>query len=289
MGINDRKIACIDTHSHLYTHIHYNPPSLDDVIKNAKHVGVERVIVCGSNYKTSEKAISLSDRYNGFIYPAVGVSYNFARLRNPEEPLGQYLQQHKSLRQLLKEVNDIEELIKKRQNKIVAIGEIGIDTGITKENRYVDQIRIFEECLKLAEKYRKGISVHSFSKEGYRNSERDALEILSDYNIKPVVMHFFQGSKEETEEAVKRGYYISVAPSGRNADLDERMKKVVERTPLESLLVESDGPRPVNGIIDLNIQPSLLPVLIEKTSEIKKRDVGEVGRALHENAERLFF
>ena len=78
----------IDTHAHLWCPDYYPPEAdqpgyydvLNEVIERAKEVGVEKIIVPGTNIESSKKAIELSQKYPGVIYAAVGV--------HPEELLG---------------------------------------------------------------------------------------------------------------------------------------------------------------------------------------------------------
>jgi len=273
----------IDVHSHLSSY-----PDVDGVVKRARLAGIEKIISVGVNYKRSKEALQLSKIYPGIVFPAVGISYGFAGKRKPYETEEHFLQRYKPLDLLLKEVEDIEKLLKIEGKKIVAIGEIGIDTGITKEDRYEDQKVIFRKFLELAEQYRKGVMVHSFSSAGYSNSERDALEILSCYNIKPIIMHFFQGGKEETKIAIDMGCYFSVAPRDVSGNLYSSVERVVKQVDIRKLVIESDGPRPKDGVINFDIQPDVLPKIVENIATIKRKNVEETRCILYENAEKLF-
>ena len=137
----------IDTHCHLFCEDYEN---LDELIKNMKgdHISA---IVNGCDYKSNEEAIALSVKYSN-IYAAIGF-----HPENIDTLVSNYI-----------------EYIEKNIDKIVAIGEIGLDYHWTKDNKK-EQIELFENQLKLAEKYNKPVIVHS------RDAIEDTFNILKKY------------------------------------------------------------------------------------------------------------
>jgi len=259
-------IMFIDAHSHLSSY----GENIPSVIAMARSVGVKHIIAVGSTYNSSEGALKCSREYPDFVHPAVGISYRFAKRDEP-------------LEKLLGDVKKIDALVK-NEKRIIAIGEIGIDTGITLQRRYGDQVRIFREQLEIAQKYRKGVIVHSFSDPNLINTEREALKILAEYDVKPVVMHFFQAREEEdVKAAVDAGYYFSVAPQDVYGNLNDKSEAVVSQIDPSKLIIETDGPR------GENIWPDVLPLVAKTVAKIKKKDAEEMEKILYDNAQKIYF
>ena len=74
----------IDTHAHLE-----EINQVDDVIQRAKMNNLIAIIAVGSSIKSNIEILSLASKYNGFIYPAIGIHPIEAELqRSPTLPMG---------------------------------------------------------------------------------------------------------------------------------------------------------------------------------------------------------
>lgn len=114
-------------------------------------------------------------------------------------------------------------------DRCIAIGECGLDYYRLQFSSIETQKRIFKVQLDLkAERY----FLHC------RDSHRDFMEILSDYNFKGVV-HSFTGTVEESKEIIKKGLFIGI--NGCSLKNEEGIE-VVKNLPLNSILVETDSP-----------------------------------------------
>ncbi|MDE5539805.1 MAG: TatD family hydrolase, partial [Bacilli bacterium] len=135
-----------DTHCHIFSEYYNN---IDEIITNAKNVGISRVINNGCNHKSNIEVLSLIEKYPN-MYGAIGI--------HPEE-----VETYKK--------EDIDFLKANLNNpKIVAIGEIGLDYHYTKENKE-EQIKLFEIQLKIAEELHLPVIVHS------RDATEDTINI----------------------------------------------------------------------------------------------------------------
>ena len=106
------------------THSHYNDEKFDEdreqIIKDTYEDGVTKFVCAGYNVESSKKAIELSQKYE-FIYSICGISPN-------DIP--------QSEQELWKDISEIKKIINEnRTNKLVAIGEIGLDYYWNKENK----------------------------------------------------------------------------------------------------------------------------------------------------------
>ena len=136
----------IDTHAHILSEFYDN---IEDVIQHLKNKNIINVINCGDSIKSSLEIIELSKKYKDYMLPVIGI--------HPDNIDTDY-----------NKIKDLEKLIK--NNKIVGIGEIGLDYYHNKENKE-EQIKLFSQQIDLAEKYNLPIIVHT------RDSIQDCFNI----------------------------------------------------------------------------------------------------------------
>ncbi len=117
---------------------------------------------------------------------------------------------------------------------ISGIGEIGLDpTFVHLESDSKRQLAVFETLLSMAEKYEKPVSIHS------RKSLDMIYQILPSYSIKYNLIHWFDGSKKQLQQAMDLDCYVSFGP----VMIYARDKQVLlSHANLDRILVETDGP-----------------------------------------------
>jgi TatD DNase family protein len=118
---------------------------------------------------------------------------------------------------------------------IDGIGEIGLDRSYIecKGISLQKQMEVFRSMLNLAEKTKKPLSIHS------RRALDDVLEILNNYNLGSVLLHWFSGSKKQLNKAMDMGLFVSYGPSILFAP---DKKTLLKNTLSDKFLVETDGP-----------------------------------------------
>lgn len=245
------------------THAHYDDEQFDsdrsELLASLTGKGISGVISCGVNAESSKATIDLSEKYP-FIYAAVG--YHGL---NTEDLTGDYL-------------DILKDLIK--NEKTVAIGEIGLDYHYEKETRDI-QLKIFREQIELANEYDLPVIVHD------REAHEDTLNILKELKPRGVI-HCFTGSVEMAKEIVKIGMYIGLggAVTFKNAVKPVEVAKVV---PADRLLVETDCPymTPVPFRGKRN-DSSLIPYTAEKIAEVRGVTAQEILDLTAENTRALF-
>lgn len=245
------------------THAHYDDEQFDsdrsELLASLTGKGISGVISCGVNAESSKANIDLSEKYP-FIYAAVG--YHGL---NTEDLTGDYL-------------DILKGLIK--NEKTVAIGEIGLDYHYEKETRDI-QLKIFREQIELANEYDLPVIVHD------REAHEDTLNILKELKPRGVI-HCFTGSVEMAKEIVKIGMYIGLggAVTFKNAVKPVEVAKFV---PENRLLVETDCPymTPVPYRGKRN-DSSLIPFTAEKIAEVRGTTTQEILDLTAENAKTLF-
>ncbi len=243
------------------THSHYTDEQFSDrdelLTKLNREKNVSEIITCGTDIESSKESISLAEKFP-FVYAAVGFHPEVLTRCDTNIP---------ALRQLL-------------TDKVVAIGEIGLDYYWNKENKE-KQKEGFISQIKLAQELNLPVIVHD------REAHGDTLEILKAYKPKGV-LHCFSGSTEMAKEIIKLGMYIGIGGviTFKNA---KNLPEVVETLPLDRILLETDAPylAPVPFRSKRN-DSSLIPYIAEKIGDIKGISKEEILKITRENAYNLF-
>ena len=242
----------IDTHCHLFEEDYDN---LDELLKEIFNNNIY-CIVNGCDYFTNKAAIQLC--CNNGIYASIGY--------HPTE-LSKIPENH---------IKILEEML--LNNKIVAIGEIGLDYHYDYDKEV--QKRIFKEQLDLAQKYNLPIIVHS------RDAINDVYEMLKNYKLRGII-HAFSGSYEMAVKFIKLGYKLGIGGviTFKNCNL----KNVLAKIPLGNIILETDSPYltpvPFRGKKNSS---KYLKYVAEKISEILEISVENVSLETTKNACGVF-
>lgn len=247
----------IDVHCH-YTYKNFKK-DIDETISRMEKAGVKKVITNGLNPKDNKEVLKLANKYK-IVDAALGIYPTEAGNLSDKE-----------LKEILKQIED-------NKNKIVAIGEVGLDHHWTKDKKkQARQKEVLREIIKLANKIKKPIIVHS------RNAEAETVEVMKAAKV-PVVMHCFCGKLESTEEAIKAGFYFSIPTMIVRS---KTFKKLVKRAGLNQLLTETDAPflAPKSG--ERN-DASNITQSITKIAEVLGKTEKEVSQKIYSNYKKIF-
>lgn len=252
-----------DSHCHLNDE-KYNEDR-KELIENLRKQGVKRLVTAGYSIESSKEAIKLSKEYD-FIYATIGISPN-------DVP--------KTLKDLDKDLNNIKDLYKEGE-KIVAVGEIGLDYYWNTENKEI-QKEAFKRQIELANNLNLPIQIHT------REAIADTLEILKDNKVnRKGIFHCCPFNRELVKEGLKLGFYISFAgpatfKNSRNA------VEIIKMVPDDKMLVETDSPylspEPYRGKRN---DPSRVQYIIKKIAEVKEKSFEEIEKMVYENANTIF-
>ncbi len=200
-----------DTHTHLDDEKF--DPDRELVIENLKKEGVSLAVNVGADLTSSKNSIALAEQYD-FIYAAVGVHPNEVGEMQDED---------------LETLADMA-----KHEKVVAIGEIGLDYHYDEPGRDVQKLW-FEKQLRLAQALNMPFIVHD------RDAHQDTLELLKKVGYYNGVMHCFSGSCEMAKILLNLGFYISIAGqvTFKNAP---KVKEVAKMVPADRLFIETDSP-----------------------------------------------
>jgi TatD DNase family protein len=209
------------------------------------------------DYPSSIKTLELGKQSN-FILPFIGV--------HPEKAQDDT----ESVFKLIDENNEI----------ISGIGEIGLDSTYTNyDEEFQKQKEVFKTQLSFAEKFRKPVSIHS------RKTLDDILEILPSYNIPSVLLHWFDGSKKQLQNAMGLDCYVSFGP----VMVYSKDKQVLlSKANKDRVLVETDGPvRFSRCFNNRTAQISFIPSVIFCASKVLDTNYEDMCRILEQNSQRF--
>ncbi|TQI68628.1 TatD family hydrolase [Clostridium sp. KNHs216] len=246
------------------SHAHYDDAAFDEdrnaVLSGLPGRGICNVINCGADLDSSRTSIQLAADYP-YIYAAVGIHPECVK-DAPEN----YQEQ-------------LEELL--HRDKVVAVGEIGLDYHFEDNAPRDVQKAAFENQILLAKKHHLPIIVHD------RDAHGDTMEILRKHKPSGVV-HCFSGSVEMAMECVRLGMYIGLggAVTFKNARVPVEVAAAV---PLERMLMETDcpymAPVPFRGKRN---DSTLIAYTAARIAEIRGITAEELLTVTRGNAENLF-
>lgn len=244
-----------DTHCHIFSEYYEN---INEVIANAKNVGISRVINNGCDQKSNIEVIKLIKEYPD-MYGAIGIH---------PEVVDTY--KESDLAWIEQNINN---------NKMVAIGEIGLDYHYTKENKKA-QIELLEKQLKLAEKYHKPVIIHS------RDATEDTINTLKKYKVTGVI-HSFSGSLETANIYIKMGFLLGI--NGVLTFKNSKLKEVIKEIDLENIVLETDSPyltpEPYRGTRN---EPARIKEIAIYISALKNISESQVSIITNKNIKRIF-
>lgn len=261
------------------SHAHYNDEKFDNdrhkVIEEIYNSGITKFVSAGYDLESSKNGMELADKYD-YIYTTSGISPN-----DVKETIDETKADIMSLKKLILNYKNR----KKEENetdKVVGIGEIGLDYYWNSENKEIQRFA-FEEQIKLANELDLPIIIHT------REAVMDTLTILKNNPVnKKGVFHCCPFNRELVKEALKLGFYISIAgpvtfKNSKNAD------EIINLIPLDKILIETDSPylapEPVRGTRN---DSSNVKYVAKKIAELKNISLEEVAKNSYENAKKIF-
>ncbi len=246
----------IDVHCHL-EHQDYSGDR-DSVIQSCKKE-LKAVVTCCANPKDLALTMDLVEKYKNFVFCTCSIHPIYIKEISRED------------------VKKFFDLLRENKDRIVGIGETGLDYYWVKEEKWREkQKELFIEHITLARELNKPLVIHA------RDSYEDCVEILEKENAKLVDLHMF-GGRKLIDRVIKNGWYVSM-----NAILlkSKNHKKIIRDMPLERIMLETDSPwlAPDGG----RNTPLTIRRVAEKIAEIKKVAFNEVWKTCAENAIDFF-
>ena len=244
-----------DTHCHMFREYYEDFGLVIDKMKNNK---INRVFNNGVDGPSNREVLSYLKQYD-FMYGAIGIHPEYVNAYTEEDL--KFVEEH---------LND---------DKVIAIGEIGLDYHYGKEDKD-KQIELFEYQLALAEKYNKPVIVHS------RDATLDTIECMKKFKVRGV-MHSFSGSYETAQIYIKMGLLLGI--NGVITFKNCNLKDVYDKIDLSNIVLETDSPylTPVPFRGEQN-NPSHVLDVANYVSELKGVTLEELSMITNDNIKRCF-
>lgn len=206
------------------------------------------------------KSIEISERHKGIVKLALGL-FPVDALKLSDNEITKWIR-----------------FIEERKDRIVAIGEVGLDHHWVKDKDEQErQKKIFWQFISLSEKIKKPLIVHS------RESEKDAFDMLRSSKAK-AVFHCFNGPLQLAKKAENAGYLFSLPAS---VTFIQAFQDLAAQLSMESILAETDSPymSPFKGQRN---EPAFVVESYKKIAALKGKDLKETAEAIAGNYRRLF-
>jgi TatD DNase family protein len=247
----------VDSHAHLFYEGIYE--ALDYKLKFAKLAGVDYILSVGTDSKTMSKNIEIAERFSN-VFASVGI--------HPHHFSDGY---------------DVAELIElSKREKVVAIGEVGLDYHYDDATPRADQITLFRDMLSISEECKLPYIIHS------RECFDDIFRIMDEYALLPSVFHCYTDTKENAAKILDRGHYISFTGVITFKKSDE-LREVVKYVPADKLLIETDcpylSPVPYRGKPN---EPAFVSIVAEYVAQVRGIGIEEIADLTSDNFFRLF-
>jgi TatD DNase family protein len=248
-------VPLFDAHAHLAA-----PEFAGDlpaVLDRAASAGLSGILTVGETPADGRRILDLAARYP-MIKPAVGL---FPTILDGTAAAA------------------VMALARDNARGLVAIGEVGLDRWVVKtEAERRIQEEILAEFVGLSRELDLPLNVHS------RSAGRHAIALLKRCGARRVLLHAFDGKAATAVEGAEAGYYFSIPPSVVRS---VQKQKLVQRLPLDCLLLETDspvlGPDPTS-----RNEPANILVACRAVAEIKGVSLDTVAQVTTDNARRLF-
>jgi TatD DNase family protein len=264
------------------THTHVNfaafKEDTDEVINRALKNDTWMINV-GTQFDTSKSAVDMASKYKDGVFAAIGL--------HPVHTYQQMLDEEESHFRSRAEVFDESEYANLLSERVVAIGECGLDyfrlPSENKEEAIEKQKSAFISQLQFARKHALPVIIHC------RDAYEDILQILGkEYQGGAGVIHSFTDTWDTAKKFLDIGFHVALNGI-LTFDKTGKLAEVVEKTPIGKLLTETDAPYltppPYRGKRN---EPNYVQYIAGKIGEIKKMSTEEVGKQTFENACNLF-
>jgi len=245
----------IDVHCHLEQKDYEK--DRDEVIEKCKKE-LKAVITCCCHPDDFDLTMEMVKKYRNFVFATVSI--------HPE---------------YIKEVNEeiVENFFKKieeNKEKIVGIGETGLDFIIEEPEWREKQKELFVKFINLAKNLNLPLVIHA------RKAFKEAIEVLEKSGARNVLMHFFT-QKDLLPKIIENGWSISVNTTLLSS---KNIKKIVRDLKIEKIMTETDSPW--LGPNGQRNDPRSIKFVVEEISRIKKMKIEEIDKITTQNAIEFF-
>ena len=251
----------VDSHCHLTYEPLFN--NIDDVITHCSINNIVKLLTISTDLQTSKNSILIADKYDK-VFCTVGMHPNSSEIE-------------------FSKFNDLK-VISKQSNKIIGIGETGLDYYKYKSNKKI-QIDAFLKHIDLADQLKIPVIVHN------RDADDDLLNIISDnVNKKSInfLIHCFTGSLEMAKKLLDLNCFISFSGIITFKKSDN-LRNVAKFVPLDRMMIETDSPflspEPFRGKSN---DPTMVKYVANAIAQIKNISINDIAQKTTNNFNNFF-
>lgn len=249
-----------DTHTHIY--YHFNTPTLTQQIERCKTNNITRLFLPNVDSESINSVLETVSAFPDICFPMMGL--------HPCSVKDNYKEELARIKQAIE------------NNKIYAIGEIGIDLYWDKST-LVWQQEAFRTQIQWSKELGLPINIHC------REAFDEVFEILEELNDDKLfgIFHCFTGNLEQAERAINLGFKLGIGGvvTFKKAGLD----KVVEQVDLKDIVLETDSPylapSPFRGKEN---ESSYLHYIAEKVADLHQISIEKVAEITTLNSKKVF-
>lgn len=246
-----------DTHCHIHEQAYAQS---EEAYARSLASGVHRINCVGTDIKSSVEAVEFANSHER-AWATIGI--------HPHEAQSQ-----------LTELSVLEQLLKENSQKIIGIGEIGLDYYYNHSPREV-QIQALEAQLQIALGYDLPVSFH------VRDAFEDFWPIFHNFSNISGVLHSFTDNLSNMEKGLKNELYVGINGIATFATDKQELYRVL---PLSKMLFETDAPfltpKPHRGKVN---EPGFVVYIAQHIANLQGCELSEVSRQSEQNATDLFF
>ena len=247
----------IDSHAHLYYDEIYQ--NLPDKLRLARLAGVTHILTIGTDFETMPVNIEIAEQHDN-IFCSIGVHPLYSN-----------------------EPRDLDKLITwGKKEKVVAIGEVGLDYHYEEGNPREAQKALLQDMLSLSEDLDLPYIFHA------RECFPDILNIIADYQIKNAVFHCYTDSLDNAKKILDLGYYLSFS-GVVTFKKSEELREIAKFVPEDRFLIETDSPYlapvPYRGKTN---EPAFVSLVAECLANLRGQTVDAISEITTKNFFNLF-
>lgn len=264
----------IDTHCHLNMMVkkEFDRPLSEHeiflaqkIITEAQEHETTHIINVGTSLIESKNSITLAQRYPT-VFATIGI--------HPNDLTSSWKNELQELKKLIQN---------KEKNKIVGIGECGLDFHYPNYNK-AQQCDAFKEQIELSLKYNCALVVHS------RDAYQETLRVLEEYkdDLTRGIIHCFSYDKTFADIVINWGYAIGIdAPI--TYPKNDVLRSVVADTPLNAIIIETDAPfLPPQQLRGKQNHPKNIKMIAELIAQLQQTTIENIGLQTTKNAQKIF-
>lgn len=243
--------------------------------------------IVGTQKDTSKKAVELAEKYEWMV-ASIGTHPNHLFPTHIDEEESHFMSREEDFDETY-----YEELVK--SPKVVAIGETGLDLfhlpkDVPRETVLLKQQRVLTAHYEFAQRHTKAMVIHC------RDAHDELLALLKSFEKPPrAVIHCYTSDWTHAEQYLAMGLFlgftgvITFPPKKSDPDAQEKLLEVVQKVPLDRVVVETDSPYlapiPYRG---KRAEPWMVEAVVQKIAEVKGLPADAVEEATTNNAKKLF-